>query len=178
MKRLLCLLVLPLAIAACSTTPPAAPPAAPAPPPAPVAAAAPPPPAAKPTPVAPQEPPEQVFERERAAVAGKSTFFRLDDASVARDQEPAIEAHAELAKSFVRDRILLQGNCDERGGREYNLALGQRRADAVKSRLELLGVPAARIETISFGKEKPRARCHEEKCWSENRRVDFVETWQ
>jgi len=143
-----------------------------------VVAAAPPPPAAKPAPVAPQESPELVFERERAAVAGKSTFFAFDNASVAHDQEPAIEEHAQLAKTFARDHILLQGNCDERGGREYNLALGQRRADAVKSRLELLGVAAARIETTSFGKEKPRASCHQEKCWSENRRVDYVETWR
>jgi peptidoglycan-associated lipoprotein len=74
--------------------------------------------------------------------------------------------------------VVLQGNCDERGSREYNLALGQRRADAVKQRMVLLGVPQTRIETVSFGKEKPRATCHDESCWSQNRRVDFVHAWK
>jgi peptidoglycan-associated lipoprotein len=144
-----------------------------------VAAVAPPAaPAARAAPVAPQESPEQMFDRERAALAGKSAYFAFDNYTVAHDQVAGIEEHARLARSFSQDHIVLQGNCDERGGREYNLALGQHRAEAVKSRLELLGVPAARIETTSFGKEKPRASCHQETCWAQNRRVDFVETWR
>src|SRR6266403_1654591 len=75
---------------------------------------------------------------------------------------------------YANDYLTLQGNCDERGSREYNLALGQRRADAVKQRLRLLGIPETRVETVSFGKEKPRELCHNESCWSMNRRVDFV----
>jgi peptidoglycan-associated lipoprotein len=72
----------------------------------------------------------------------------------------------------------LKGNCDERGSREYNLALCQRRADAVKQSMILLGVPQERIETISFGKEKPRALCDEQTCWAKNRRADFVDVWK
>ena len=70
--------------------------------------------------------------------------------------------------------IRLEGNCDERGTREYNLALGQRRADSVKDRLKSLGVSGDRIETISNGKEKPRNPGHDESAWAENRRVDIV----
>jgi peptidoglycan-associated lipoprotein len=66
----------------------------------------------------------------------------------------------------------LEGNADERGSREYNLALGQNRAEAVKHALQLLGVPDSQVEVVSFGEEKPRSTCHEEKCWAENRRVD------
>jgi peptidoglycan-associated lipoprotein len=68
----------------------------------------------------------------------------------------------------------VQGNADERGSREYNLALGQRRADAVKQAMQLLGARSEQIETISFGEEKPRATGHDEKSWAENRRADIV----
>lgn len=176
MKRLACLMAIAL-LGACSTTPPAAvaPPPAPAQPPAPPPP--PPPPAAKAQPVAPESP-IQAFERMRAAVEGKSVYFAFDRDQITPDADATIDEHAKLAMSFPSDHVVVQGNCDERGGREYNLALGQRRADAVKSRLVMLGVPAARIETVSFGKEKPRETCHQEKCWSQNRRADFVDTWK
>ena len=105
-------------------------------------------------------------------------FFDFDKSAIKSDQISAIEDNAKLADAYTRDRVIVQGNCDERGGREYNLALGQRRADEVKDRLKLLGVPGARIETVSFGEEKPRATCHDESCWAENRRADFVHQWQ
>ena len=85
---------------------------------------------------------------------------------------------AKVAIIYPKDHITVQGNCDERGSSEYNVALGQRRADEVKEHLVMLGVPAARIETVSFGKEKPRELCHQEKCWAENRRADFVDAWK
>jgi peptidoglycan-associated lipoprotein len=85
---------------------------------------------------------------------------------------------ANAAITYPKDLITVQGNCDERGSSAYNLALGQRRADAVKEQLVMLGVPAARIETVSFGKEKPRELCHQEKCWAGNRRADFVHAWE
>ena len=66
------------------------------------------------------------------------------------------------------------GNTDERGGREYNLALGQKRSEAVKQRLQLLGIPAERIEAVSFGREKPVAYGHSEEAWAQNRRADIV----
>lgn len=114
------------------------------------------------------------FERIRAA-AGQSVYFDFDRYAIKSDEAAVISEHASLANAYPNDYVTLQGNCDERGSREYNLALGQRRADAVKQKLVLLGVPGSRIETISFGKEKPRALCHEERCWADNRRADFVD---
>ena len=68
----------------------------------------------------------------------------------------------------------IEGNTDERGSREYNLALGQRRAESLKRAMMLLGVPAKQIETVSFGPEKPKAADHDEEAWAENRRSDIV----
>jgi len=160
-------------VAACST------PAPPAPPPpqakAPERSAPPAPPTQPPQPVvAPTESLTQAFERMRSGVARESVFFDFDQFGVKPDQVSAITDNAKLASTYSNDYLTLQGNCDERGSREYNLALGQRRADAVKGRLVLLGIPDERIETLSFGKEKSRAQCHDETCWSENRRADFV----
>jgi peptidoglycan-associated lipoprotein len=168
-----------LTVAACSTTPlpPAPTPApvavAPAPPVAPVSA-----PQAKPAPVADTESPMQRFDRMRSSLDGNSIYFDYDKYAIGSQADTLISQHAKVLESNPHDVLTLQGNCDERGGAEYNLALGQRRADAVKEKLELLGVPAARIQTVSFGKEKPRAACHEEQCWSENRRADFVDDWK
>lgn len=168
-----------LTAAACSTT---APPAAA---PAPVVAAAPvfvpapaPAPAAHPAPVAPEESAQHRFLREQAALDRQSVYFDFDRSTVRSDEADVVSRHANLSIAYPQDRVVLQGNCDERGGREYNLALGQKRAEAVKQRLALLGVPAARVETVSFGKEKPRETCHAEKCWSVDRRVDFVDEWK
>jgi peptidoglycan-associated lipoprotein len=167
-----------LTVAACSTTPlPQAPaPVAVAPAPAPVAPVS--TPQAKPAPVANTESPMQHFDRMRSSLDGSSIYFDYDKYAIGSQADTLISRHAKVLESNPHDVLTLQGNCDERGGAEYNLALGQRRADAVKEKLELLGVPAARIQTVSFGKEKPREACHEEKCWSENRRADFVDAWK
>jgi len=177
--RRIAVLCLVSSIAACSTTapPPTAPPAAAPAVRAPLAvlpAATPP----KASPVAQAESPLQVFDQKRDTLANVSVFFPYDSASIASDQYSALDEHANLESAYSGDHVVVQGNCDERGGREYNLALGQRRAEAVKERLAMLGVPEARIEAISYGKEKPRATCHQEKCWAQDRRVDFVESWQ
>ena len=71
-------------------------------------------------------------------------------------------------------QIVIQGNTDERGGREYNLALGQKRAEAVRSAMSLLGVPESQMEAVSFGKEKPKALGSDEAAWAENRRADIA----
>ena len=126
----------------------------------------------------PVESPQQAFERMLSGVTDRSVYFDFDKYAIKPDQNTAITDNGKLATTYSSDFVTLQGNCDERGSREYNLALGQRRADAVKQRLVLLGVPASRIETISFGKEKPRAVCHNESCWSQNRRADFVHEWK
>ena len=120
----------------------------------------------------------QAFERMRAGLTETSVYFDFDKSEVRPDQIAVITENAKLASANANDYVTLQGNCDERGSREYNLALGQRRADAVKKRLELLGVSTDRIETISFGREKPRELCHDESCWKLNRRADFVHAWK
>jgi peptidoglycan-associated lipoprotein len=101
-------------------------------------------------------------------------LFDFDDYRVKPDYTDMLQKQAQFMKAQGIDKLVLQGNSDERGGAEYNLALGQKRADAVRKALVLLGAPEDRIETISFGKEKPKAACHDESCWSQNRRVDFV----
>ena len=84
-----------------------------------------------------------------------------------------VVAHAQYLRNNPSARALLQGNTDERGSREYNLALGQRRADAVKYAMTLSGAKEAQIESVSLGEEKPRATGHDEASWAENRRVDI-----
>lgn len=166
-----------LMIAACSTPTPPTPPA-----PAPIVAAPKPPlPLAAPAKtavVAKTESPLEAFQRLQSNVDRNSIYFDYDKYAIKAAADSVIARHAKVLVAYPRDYLTLQGNCDERGSSEYNLALGQRRADAVKEKLVLLGVSGDRIETISFGKEKPRETCHEEKCWAENRRADFVDAWK
>ena len=103
----------------------------------------------------------------------QSIYFDFDSSGIKPKYEPVISSQANFLKSHSNVIVALEGNCDERGSSEYNLALGQRRAYTVGQKLELLGVPTRQIKTISFGEEKPRLTCHEERCWKENRRVDF-----
>ena len=104
----------------------------------------------------------------------RSIYFEFDDATIKDQYRPIIEAHAKYLQVNRNARVTLQGNTDERGTREYNIALGQRRADAVKKMMVLLGAQEIQIETVSFGKEKPRREGHDETSWNENRRVDIV----
>lgn len=113
-------------------------------------------------------------ERMIKSLAAKSVYFDYDDYSIKPQYQDPIKQDYEFLKSAPNVSVALQGNADERGSTEYNLALGQKRAEAVKRTLKILGVPEDKMEAVSFGEEKPRASCHEEKCWSENRRVDFV----
>ena len=104
----------------------------------------------------------------------RSVYFAFDSYDVAPEYIPYVEAHAKWLADHPTVKIVIQGNTDERGGREYNLALGQKRSEAVKQRMQLLGVPSARIEAVSFGKEKPIAAGHSEEAWAQNRRADIV----
>ncbi len=104
----------------------------------------------------------------------RSVYFDFDSYAVRDDSKPLIDAHARYLQGDRNGRMTIQGNTDERGSREYNIALGQRRADAVKKMMMLLGATEAQIETVSFGKEKPRNPGHDEGAWTENRRDDFV----
>lgn len=104
----------------------------------------------------------------------RSLYYDYDKYDVKEEYKPLLQAHARYLSQNRNAKMLIQGNCDERGSREYNLALGQRRADSVKRALTLLGVPANRIETVSFGAEKPRSLGSNEEAWAENRRSDIV----
>ncbi len=104
----------------------------------------------------------------------RSIYFELDSNVVKDEFKPVVSAHARYLQQNSGAKMTVQGNADERGSREYNLALGQRRADAVKQAMQLLGARAGQIETVSFGEEKPRATGHDEKSWAENRRADIV----
>jgi peptidoglycan-associated lipoprotein len=104
----------------------------------------------------------------------RSIYFDYDQFVIKDEYKPLIEAHAKYLQANKSARATLQGNTDERGTREYNIALGQKRADAVKKLMVLLGATEIQIETVSFGKEKPRREGHDEASWAENRRVDIV----
>ena len=160
-------------LAACSTAPKAPPAPAPAPAPAPVAAA--PAPAPMPAHVDDAQALAARLRQQMADLGSKSVFFDFDSFVVKSDYDGTLHAQADFLKANPRAKLTVQGNTDERGGSEYNLALGQKRAEAVRKQLGVLGVSGDRVEATSFGKEKPRASCHEESCWSQNRRDDFVD---
>lgn len=104
----------------------------------------------------------------------RSVYFELDSNVVKEEFKPVVSAHARYLQQNRAAKMTVQGNADERGSREYNIALGQRRADAVKQAMQLLGAQADQIETVSFGEEKPKATGHDEASWYENRRADIV----
>jgi peptidoglycan-associated lipoprotein len=104
----------------------------------------------------------------------RSIYFDYDSFVVKDDYRPLVEAHARYLQQNRNARVTVQGNTDERGSREYNIALGQKRADAVKRMVSLLGVQETIVETVSFGKEKPKNLGHDEAAWAENRRVDII----
>jgi peptidoglycan-associated lipoprotein len=104
----------------------------------------------------------------------RSVYFDFDSNLVKDEFKPIVSAHARYLQQNGSAKMRIEGNADERGSREYNLALGQRRADAVRQMMQLLGARATQIETVSFGEEKPRATGHDEASWAENRRADIV----
>jgi peptidoglycan-associated lipoprotein len=104
----------------------------------------------------------------------RSIFFDYDSFVVKDEYRPVLEAHAGYLLSKRDARVILQGNTDERGSREYNLALGQKRAEAVRKALAVLGVSDAQMEAVSFGEEKPRNEADTEEAYAENRRTDVV----
>lgn len=104
----------------------------------------------------------------------RSIHFDFDRFAVKSEYRELVQAHARYLTANQGAKVVLQGNADERGTREYNLALGQRRAVAVKTALNLLGVNDSQIETVSFGEEKATPNCADEACHGQNRRVDIV----
>jgi peptidoglycan-associated lipoprotein len=104
----------------------------------------------------------------------RTVFFDYDSNVVKEEFRPLVAAHAKYISGNRQQRMTIQGNTDERGSREYNLALGQRRAEAVKQMMTLLGAQSSQIETVSFGEEKPRTQGNNEQAYAENRRADIV----
>jgi len=104
----------------------------------------------------------------------RSVYYDYDSFVIKDEFKPLIEAHGRYLRDNRAAHIVVQGNTDERGGREYNLALGHKRAESVKRALSILGVQEQQVETVSFGKEKPRNPESNETAWAENRRSDIV----
>lgn len=118
--------------------------------------------------------PTNPFTDPKSPLSHRSIYFGFDSYDVSPEYAAVVEAHAKWLADHPNVRITVQGNTDERGGREYNLALGQKRSEAVRQRMQLLGVSGDRVEAVSFGKEKPVAEGHDEASWSQNRRADIV----
>jgi peptidoglycan-associated lipoprotein len=104
----------------------------------------------------------------------KSVYFGFDEYTVQTKYQKMLSAHASYLKANPNQKMIIQGNTDERGTAEYNLALGQRRSDAVRKSLNLMGVSDNQMEAVSFGKEKPKSEGDNEAAWAENRRADIV----
>ncbi|KAG8153496.1 peptidoglycan-associated lipoprotein Pal [Burkholderia catarinensis] len=114
------------------------------------------------------------LDNPNSPLAKRSIYFDFDQYSVKPEFQSLLQAHADYLRSHPARRVLIQGNTDERGTSEYNLALGQRRSQAVLSALETFGVPGTQLEAVSLGKEKPVALGHDEDSWAQNRRADLV----
>jgi peptidoglycan-associated lipoprotein len=104
----------------------------------------------------------------------RDAYFDYDSAEIRADAREALQKTADFLKKYPQARVVIEGHCDERGSTEYNLALGDRRANAVKQYLINLGIPAANLNTVSYGKEKPFCSESTEACWQQNRRGHFV----
>lgn len=107
-------------------------------------------------------------------LAKRSIYFDFDSFVVRDEFRPTIEAHARYLLANPTRHVVIQGNTDERGSREYNLALGQKRAEAVRRAMSALGVPDSQMEAVSFGEERPRATGTDEASFAENRRADLA----
>jgi peptidoglycan-associated lipoprotein len=155
-----------LLAAACSTEP-----QKPAPEPQQPAASAPAPQGAA---VARSAPAMDPLKDPNSILAKRSIYYDLDKFEIKPESRAVVEAHAKYLREHPNAKIRIEGNADERGSREYNLALGQKRSGGVAKAMSLLGAPDRNIEAVSYGAEKPRAGGHDEPSWSENRRSDIV----
>ncbi|TMH45567.1 MAG: peptidoglycan-associated lipoprotein Pal [Betaproteobacteria bacterium] len=126
------------------------------------------PPVAPPLAARPVQPAPQVDLTKR------SVFYDYDKYDIKDEYRPVLQAHGKYLAENRGKKMLIQGNCDERGSREYNIALGQRRAEGVKRMLVLMGATETQVEPVSLGEEKPRCTDHNEGCWSQNRRSDML----
>jgi peptidoglycan-associated lipoprotein len=120
------------------------------------------------------------MEQEAKVLEGRTSapllpiYFDFDKSNIRQDQRERLEKNAEYLKQNRMVKVRIEGNCDERGTNEYNVALGERRANSAKKYLMNLGIHGDRLHTISFGEEKPLLHGHDEYSWAQNRRDDFV----
>jgi peptidoglycan-associated lipoprotein len=122
----------------------------------------------------PPPPPPSLTEEQLFAQNVKDVYFDYDKSDVRGDQQSLVQADAAFLQQHPNMSVTIEGHCDERGSTEYNLALGDNRASAVKNALVAAGVAADRVKTVSFGKEKPFCTESNESCWQQNRRGHFV----
>ena len=174
-----------LTAGACGKKPPAAPVPPPAPPPAPAPEPTkptpppPPPPAAPPAPKTPTE--DELFksmsldELNKKGVLG-DTFFALDSTELTQESRGAVQKNSDYMKRWISTKVLVEGHADSRGTNEYNLALAERRAAAVRDYLVSLGIGADRVTVVSKGEEAPFCTEENETCWQQNRRGHFIFT--
>jgi peptidoglycan-associated lipoprotein len=177
-------LVCAIGVSACGKKPPAAapappPPAAEAPRTTPTAPPPPPPPPAATPPRTPTE--EEIFAGKSLADLNNEkpladVLFALDSSQLDDAARPVLQKNADWLKRWTSTRIMIEGHCDSRGTAEYNLALGERRAVAVRDYLVNLGIPATRVQIVSKGKESPVCSEENESCWQQNRRGHFIIT--
>ena len=123
--------------------------------------------------VAPVEAPAQPSADELFPREMQDVYFDLDRSDIRADARDTLAKAAQYLRSYPSVKVVIEGDCDERGSTEYNLALGQRRADAVRQFLTSLGISGDRLQTVSYGKEKPVCNEHNEECWQRNRRGHF-----
>ena len=150
--------------------------------PTPVTTPSPPPPTAGPAqtrppetrPIAPPQPAVNPLKDPNNILSKRSIYYEYDSDAIKDEFRPMLQAHAKYLSGNRSAKILIQGNCDERGSREYNIALGQRRADGVKRMLVLMGAPESQLESVSLGEEKPRRVGNSETDYAENRRSDIL----
>ncbi len=120
--------------------------------------------------------PARALKDPSSILSRRSIYYEYDKYDVKDEYRNLVEAHARYLRENPNVRMLIQGNTDERGSREYNVGLGQRRSDGVKRMLILLGARENQIESVSLGEEKPQAEGHSEESWSKNRRSDILYT--
>ena len=110
----------------------------------------------------------------KSILSKRSVYFDLDSFTIKDEYRPLVEAHAKFLRENPTAKMLIQGNTDDRGSREYNIALGQKRADAMKRMIMLLGAREEQVESVSLGEEKPKAQGSTEEAYAENRRDDIL----
>ena len=118
--------------------------------------------------------PASALKDPSSILSKRTIYFDYDKFDVKEEYRPLVEAHAKYLRENPNAKMLIQGSADERGSREYNVALGQRRSDNVKKMLMLLGAREAQVESVSLGEEKPACGEHNEQCWAKNRRGEML----